>query len=148
MGLYSRATTRAPGADACLAERQQDRASSANSRQRDQATRGQSRAERSLSQTGQEFARRTARASDDVDRCTDAAHHHAASATKPGRASLTNRAAKREDSWLAPAACACAHPETSRAVSQRRCRRCSAASVRDSHAYTGLITARRKHRLI
>src|SRR5437870_5258066 len=44
-----------------------------------------------------------------------AAVHHAASATKPGRASLTKRAAKREDSGPAPAACACAHPETSRA---------------------------------
>jgi hypothetical protein len=49
-----------------------------------------------------------------------AAHHYAASATKPGRASLAKRAAKREDSWLAPAACACAHPETSRSFSQAK----------------------------
>ena len=84
-------------------------------RQRDETTRCESRAKGSLSQTREESACRTAGASDDVDRCADAAHHHAASATEQRRASLTKRAAKREDSRLPPGVRRSARPETSRA---------------------------------
>ena len=78
-----------------------------------------------------------------------AAHHYAASATKPRRASLTKRPAKSENSGFCSGLRAPTRTRRLRGLfPRRRCRSFAAASVRDSHAYTGLITARGKHRLI